>query len=112
MIRIFMAGQNVPEWLEKVTQTDPNKPYVRPKVIFNHPTVVYVKNSQYHIRSIIAPRVNVGVIKVHCGENFTLYGQSPGNSGKPVNINCSPIVNYFELFLLAIIAVGSVFIFK
>lgn len=68
-MKLFMAGQDVPEWLEKVYQTDESKPYKRPEVKFDTVTVVYEKNQRYVMRPLIGRKGGSTVIRIDHGLN-------------------------------------------
>ena len=104
-MKVFMAGQDVPEWLEKVYQTDESKPYKRPEVKFNEVSVVYVKNGRYVMRPLIGRKRRSTVIRVNNGLNCTIHGQSPGNSGIPILIDGAAVLTYSEVMLIVLLTV-------
>lgn len=104
-MKLFMAGQDVPEWLEKVYQTDRSKPYKRPEVKFDTVSIVYVKNGRYVMRPLIGRKRGSTVIRVNNGFNCTIHGQSPGNSGTPVHIDGVPVLTYSEVMLFVLLTV-------
>ena len=104
-MKLFMAGQDVPEWLEKVYQTDESKPYKRPEVKFSAVSVVYVKNGGYVMRPLIGSKRGSVVIRVNNGFNCTIHGQSPGNSDTPILIDAVPILTYSEVMLFVLLTV-------
>ena len=96
-MKIFMAGQKVPSWLEKV-EPDGKGPFNDNYIFkFTNPTVVYVKNDQYHVRSI------VGEDSVMTIENMThaiVTGQPVKFGGRGVIINTKPIIRWSQLWLI------------
>ena len=102
-MKLFMAGQDVPEWLQKVYRTDETKPYKRPEVKFDSISVVYVKNHHYVMRPLIGRKGGDYVIRVSNGLNCSIHGQSPGNSGLPVIIEPAPVLTYGEVMLLVLL---------
>lgn len=102
-MKLFMAGQDVPEWLQKIYQTDETKPYKRPEVKFDSVSVVYVKNHHYVMRPLIGRKGGDHVIRVSNGLNSTVHGQSPGGSGIPVIIDAIPLLTYGEVMLLVLL---------
>ena len=104
-MKLFMAGQDVPGWLEMVYQTDESKPYKRPEVTFNTVSVVYVQKGRYVMRPLIGRKGGSCVIRIEKGLNCTISGQSPGNSGLPVLIEPTPVLSYGEVTLLVLLTV-------
>lgn len=104
-MKLYMAGQDVPEWLEKVYQTDETKPYKRPELKFGSVSVVYVKNGGYVMRPLIGNKRGDCVLRIEKGFNCTVHGQSPDGSGIPVIIDAIPLLTYGEVMLLVLLTV-------
>ena len=104
-MKLFMAGQSVPEWLQKVCRDDYSKPYKKPVLKFETVSVVYVKQQHYIMRPLIGQKGGDVVFSINNGTNCVIRGQSPHGSGKPVLINATPIFTYGEVTLIALLAV-------
>jgi len=73
MLRFFLPGQNVPNWLEKQT---PRKGFENDctyaDIIFGSPTIVFAYKNNYH-----AVSVGFGLlVVVHGGKHIDIYGRS------------------------------------
>lgn len=102
-MKFFMAGNDVPEWLQKVEPLDDEK-FVKPEIKFKTPTVVYVRNDQYVIRPLIGKGRGEIVWQVKNGRHCGISGQSPNNSGKAAITDAIPIITYVEAILFCIMA--------
>lgn len=101
-MKFFMAGQDVPEWLQKVEPLDKEK-FKKPVLKFKTPTVVYVRNGHYVIRPLIGKGRGEVVWVVKNGHHCHIIGQSPNNNGNPAITNPYPVVTYVESVLVCIL---------
>ena len=89
MIRLFMAGQQVPAWLEKVEANDTDS--VLAPLLFNEPALVTVRGGGYYVRSIVGTGTPM---RIADARNVTIAGQFPPGGHSPVAISCAPLLRY------------------
>lgn len=96
-MKIFMAGQKVPSWLEKVEPTGKGEfnPYY--SFTFTNPTIVYIKNDQYHVRSIIG---GDSIMTIKNMSNANVIGQPAIPGGGGVVLEGKPILRWSNLLLI------------
>lgn len=100
MIKIFMAGQQVPAWLQKITVKGGNRTV---KATFKNPTVVITRRCEFYVRPIIGC---VPVFEVDGeGKSLIIEGQSPRGGAGMVTLCAKPLLTVTEsLWLLILIA--------
>lgn len=81
MIRIYMAGQKVPEWLEKVeVEGEVDTVSLR----FSAPSLVYQQKGGFVVKPLIC---SAGVMRLTgAAKTINIIGQSPAGSATPVSI--------------------------
>lgn len=96
MMRIFLPGQKVPEWLER---QEPNEDrFKMGKLTFNNICLITVRNGHYYVKGIVG---GGAVMTFKNGNNITISGQSPTGGDGMVHIDCSPLFTWLEFVLLA-----------
>lgn len=89
-LRLFLPGQDVPEWLELFYPTPGHEHEAKKGALrFGSLVIVWNWRGQYFVRRL----VNLGCIMVVSDSNhMTILGQYPGAVKKPVIIHCDPII--------------------
>ncbi len=90
MIRIFLPGQKVPEWLQKVEPAG--------SMTFGGLAMVYQRDNAYHVRDLIGFD-SVFHIKNH---DVVITGQSPVGCDGGVYLHGTPVIRWVTAASFAI----------
>lgn len=108
-IRLFFKNQRLPDDMYTSEKRDGLSRYIEPTITFEHFSVIYEQHGRYVIRPIVAPRVNVDVIRIECEGAAIKFSSPKGDSGG-VALLVTPVMLSHEAFVLISLVASIAFI--